>query len=381
VRICRLTLQNFRLHRSIDLPLDGGLTVVWAENARGKSALLEAIAMLSTFRSPRAQGDVEVIARDALESEFPAARVEAQVSRRNESLAVELIVALRAPGVASSVGKRARINGVARRLADAVGELRTVLFCTDDIQVVAGSPSDRRRYLDMMLAQADREYLRSLQKYGKVLQQRNSLLKRIQEGMAHDSELAFWDEETAGLGGYLMARRASALEEIAPLAAGFYAGFNERGEQLSAAYRPALPEGGGADWAERLAAALERNRRREVAAGMTLSGPHRDDFAVEITGMPVSSFGSRGQQRTAALALKLAEAEYLRALSGEDPVLLLDDVLSELDATRRAGVLAAAAGYEQVIVTTAETAALEELLPVAVAAYTFDESGLRRLEA
>jgi DNA replication and repair protein RecF len=256
-----------------------------------------------------------------------------------------------------------RVNGLARRLSEAVGQLAAVLFTAHDMEMVVGPPSLRRRYLDIAISQVDGAYLRALQRYAKVLLQRNHLLKRLQDGSARREELAFWDEQLVLEASAIVGARALTVSNLAPLAAAAHTDLSDGREELSLVYQPHL----GATIDGRQAASLARQElaatfaqelgrwcEREVRAGATILGPHRDDLLVQLDGVSAAAFASRAQQRTIALALRLAEARLLHQRRGDSPVLLLDDVLSELDARRRAAVLAAVADYEQVVITATD---------------------------
>jgi DNA replication and repair protein RecF len=180
VFIFDLQIANYRNYGRVALKLDKGLNLFVGENAQGKSNLLEAIYLLSTLRSSRASSDADLVRRDLLNTEFPVARLSCEVERSAGNLQMEVAVVGRTTDPSHRAGKRVRVNGVAKRASDAVGQLAAVLFTTLDIEIVAGPPLMRRRYLDMMISQVDRGYLRAMQRYAKVLQQRNSLLKRIQ---------------------------------------------------------------------------------------------------------------------------------------------------------------------------------------------------------
>ena len=342
-------------------------------NASGKSNLLEAITLLATARSARARADIELISREALRDDpLPAARLAADVSTARGSVAVELAVTVReatvADGRPAATGRRFRVNGVARRASDLIGQLRVVPFSADDLQIIAGSPGQRRRYLDITISQLDVRYVRALQRYQRVLTQRNGLLRRLQERRGRGvDELEFWDGELATAGGVILAGRAAALAALA-------AGAAERWEQLAPAspplevrYQPRLPPeqaaalsaagpGGPEDATGAAQAALHETllarRGDDIAAGMTRSGPHRDDVHFAIGEGEAGAFASRGEQRTLALALRLAEVALSHERTGDPPLLLLDDILSELDEARRERVLAAAYGVDQVVITT-----------------------------
>jgi DNA replication and repair protein RecF len=361
VHLTSLTLANFRNYTQQEFAFERGPILLLGENAQGKTNVLEAVFLLATGRSERTSGDADLIAWDAREDQQPVARIAGVAARASGDVSVEVAVAGR-PGAQGLVaGKRFRLNGVAKRASDVVGAILAVLFTTDDMELVRGAPSGRRRYLDVMLSQADRAYARALSRYNKVVTQRNALLKRIQEGDAKIGELDYWDDELAGDAATLLASRARCMSDVAPAAADAHTRLSGEREELAVAYQPR-----GIEWtADRLASAedadvaaavkerLRATRTRDAAAGVTLSGPHRDDLALSLGGEAASSFASRGQQRTAALALRLAEATYLHERSGERPVLLLDDVLSELDEQRRAAVLAALEA-DQMLITSAD---------------------------
>jgi DNA replication and repair protein RecF len=356
-----LLLTNFRNYASAELDLGPGVVLFLGENAQGKTNLLEAIALLATGRSERAATDADHIAWSVREDPQPFARVAGVAERGGHGVSVELAVIGRAGAHGNLVAsKRLKLNGVGRRAVDVVGAITAVLFTTDDMELVKGSPSGRRRYLDVMLSQVDRAYSRALPRYMKVVAQRNALLKRIQDGAARRDELAYWDEELARDGATLLSARAGAVDALARAAAEAHAGLSGEQERFELAYAPRFVDGwlppaiaaaGPAEIARVLLEKLQATQARDVAAGVTLSGPHRDDLSMAIGGEPAAAFASRGQQRTAALALRLAEARLLLDRTGERPLLLLDDVLSELDESRRASVLAAI-DADQVLITS-----------------------------
>lgn len=382
-----LQLTNYRNYVRSSVKLEKGLNLFVGDNAQGKSNLLEAVYLLSTLRSSRASHDGDLVRHDILGSEFPVARLSAEVERSAGNLQLELAIVGRTTDPTHRAGKRVRVNGVARKASDAVGQLCAVLFTTLDIEVVAGPPLMRRRYLDMMISQVDRGYLRAMQKYQKVLQQRNSLLKRVQAREANAHELNFWDQELAHAGGLIFWARADALGHIVPQACQQMERLSDGLEQLQLTYRPSL---GGLDehdapiddseWTARMLKALQNLRNREIGAGATLVGPHRDDVQIEIDGMPADSFASRAQQRTAALSMRLAEASYLRRALGDDPVVLLDDVLSELDARRRKGVLEYIDTFQQTLVTTADADRLRDIMTKAASRFVVSAGTVTRFE-
>jgi DNA replication and repair protein RecF len=360
VYVQRFQLTSFRNYRSLDFSAGPGHLLFLGDNAQGKSNLLEALYILASGRSPRALHDVEMIGWGAESEGQPFARILAQVDRREGAVQLETLVvgSSQLPASPTRAGKRYRVNGIARRGMDFVGQLRAVLFTADDLEIISGPPSTRRAYLDAALTQLDRAYYAAQHRYTRILQQRNATLKRIKEGIASPDELSLWDATYTREGATIIAARHNALRRLRELASSSHAVLSGAAlEDLELTYEPALgdemrlliPDEATIDNVQQVfAAALANQRRRETAAGLSLLGPHRDDFSIRLNGTAAASFGSRAQIRTAALSIRLAEAELLRARDDDPPVLLLDDIVSELDAKRRDSVLAGLAGFEQV---------------------------------
>jgi len=346
IHIEHLSLTNFRNYERLELDLPKSLMVLRGDNAQGKTNLLEAIYLLSTAKSHRAATERELINWSPPREGIPVARLLAQVKRGRGRVQVEIAIR----GIseeAEHVQKRIRINGIPRRAIDLVGQVNVVIFSSQDIELIGGSPSLRRRYLDLTHCQIDPRYLRSLQRYNKVLLQRNHLLRLIQERRAEANQLDFWDRELVENGCYLVVQRQLMVAELNDLVQPIHHQLTAGGEQLKISYIPSVGKG---DFMDRLIEV----RKREIAQGMTLVGPHRDDLGFFVHGIDMNVFGSRGQQRTIALSLKLAEARFLHSKIGEHPILLLDDVLSELDSTRRHQLLESISSYEQVVITATD---------------------------
>ncbi|MDE3096693.1 MAG: DNA replication/repair protein RecF [Chloroflexota bacterium] len=374
----QLQLVHFRNYERQELRLAPGPVLFLGENAQGKTNLLEAVFLLAAGRSERASSDADYIGWSARGEPQPFARIAATAVRAAGDVTVELTVAGReGPRGALAASKRYKLNGVPKRASDVVGAITAVLFTTDDMELVKGAPAGRRRYLDVMLSQADHRYLRALQRYTKVVTQRNALLRRIQDGAARPDELAYWDEQLAGDGALLLVSRAQAVARLAGHAAEAHGRLSDERERLGLAYEPRFVEGWPpariaaaepADVASALLARLEATHERDAAAGVTLVGPHRDDLALTLGGEPAGAFASRGQQRTAALALRLAEARLLSERTGDRPLLLLDDVLSELDAARRASVLGVI-DADQVLITGTDPDRFDAAWPAGAQVY------------
>jgi DNA replication and repair protein RecF len=349
VHLISLELANFRSYRELNLSLLPGLTIAYGTNGAGKSNLLEAAYLLAIGKSYRASVERELVAWDAAASGGQAI-IGGLVARADGD--VELRVGLDCAGSSNTVAKRIRVNGVARRASDMVGALGAVLFTAEDIDLVFGSPQGRRRYLDIMLAQFGGQYVQSLQRYQRVLTQRNALLRAIREGRANDSELAYWDSSLCAEGAVVLGARFDAMQRLAPLVAEAFDRL-EASDTLAITYAATVPFE-ERPTPETFAAALERVRGSERGAGMTLVGPHRDDLKITMNGVEMAKHASRGQARLAALGLRVAEARLMEERRNDPPVVLLDDVLSELDDRRRALVLDEAARNNQTIVTTAD---------------------------
>ena len=362
----RLQLSGFRNYLDLDLTLPTGNLLFIGANAQGKSNLLEAVYLLASGRSVRASADIELIGWQVEAEPQPVARVFGSVERRAGPIRLEAIVAGASPGpVPARAGKRLRVNGIPRRGADFVGQLRAVQFTAEDMATITGSPSERRRFLDSMLSQLDRRYYAASRRYARILQQRNAGLKRIRDGQGAVQELAFWDESLVREGAVVVDARARACAKLAPLAASYHRELSgDAMEDLEVAYRPRLAgderlrlesPASAEDFAAMLTGGMHLMRRREIAAGMSLIGPHRDEVEFSINGVSAASYGSRAQVRTATLALRLAEARLLEQDLADPPVLLLDDIVSELDERRRRSVLASIADFDQVWFTATDT--------------------------
>jgi DNA replication and repair protein RecF len=360
VEVQRLQLTSFRSYDALDLGFGAGPQVIVGANAAGKTNLLEALALLGSGRSHRTATEIELIAWSA---EF--ARVAASVQQAGAvgPMEVEVVLARSSP---SAARKRIRVNGVPRRASALTGSLRVVLFAPEDMLLVVGSPALRRGALDALAAQRFPLYARTLSTYGRALQQRNGLLRAIREGLAGSDQLAYWDELLINEGGTLVAQRLDLLEELAAPLAAAHAEIAPEEEALVAAYvtnAPALPGEGPPDALRRR---LAETAEKELWNGSTLVGPHRDDIGFSIGERELSTFASRGQQRTAILAFKLAALDLLTALDGHPPLLLLDDVFSELDPRRRAHLVRRVGELPQAFITTTALSDLDaELIRLA----------------
>lgn len=374
--LARLSLSHFRNYERLELEFGSGITLLYGNNAQGKTNLLEAIFFLATARSPHAGAERELIHWGAATEPIPFARVEAQIGRANgvmTELEIVLVTGEERDLTVARVSKRIKVNGVNKRAIDLLGNLNVVLFLPQDLELVFGSPGDRRRYLDTTLSQIDPKYSRALQQYNHVLEQRNALLKEFRERSFNAAELEPWNNKLVENGSYVMARRAQAIETYNGLVSEIHPQLTAEHKELKLHYQPtipveafALPEtrqlGLGltppSAPLEQIAMAfrgqLAALRAKEAGAALTLVGPHRDDLRFTVDGVDMTTYASRGQGRTIAVALKLAEIELMRAETGEEPVLLLDDVMSELDKPRRAALSHAILSAKQAIVSATD---------------------------
>ncbi|MBC7806491.1 MAG: DNA replication/repair protein RecF [Akkermansiaceae bacterium] len=367
MRVSRLELFDFRNYDQVHIEPAAGLNVFVGANAQGKTNLLEAVCALATTKSVRAGRDNEMVRFGA-----EACRIVAAVVKETGSGDTLLEMAIGA-GTPQSTAERklVKINhGKQPRIADLIGHLNAVFFSSLDLDIVRGDPSERRRFLDYEIAQVSPAYLIAYAQFRKALEQRNRLLKDIRFGSVSADALDTWTEQIIRHGARLMERRRSYITQLAQHADTVQRSITDGAETLTVEYCPSfvIPEGAVSegDIAEAFRAALTAVRRDELARGSTLLGPQRDDLLFRVgsdaaTATDVRLYGSQGQQRTVALALRLAERRLLEEMVGEPPVVLLDDVLSDLDERRRKEVLALSlTGGQQTFLTVTEAEALPE---------------------
>lgn len=353
MQVQALELSHYRNYQNLSVELDPNLNIFVGDNAQGKTNLVESIYLLATGRSHRTFRDTDLINWNENE-----AQIRAQVHTRMGGFSMRVILS-------RSRRKRFWIGGEElRRQSELLGFFNVVLFSPDDLQLVKGSPSMRRHFIDLGLAQVSRVYRHDLVNYNKVLQQRNSLLKDIVERKARTDQLHLWDEQLIEYGSRIMYRRAKAIERIATFAEASHRGISGGEEVLAVHYLPFyLQEEESVEGIKQFSAEeitrdfikeLESNRWQESRRGTTLVGPQRDDVLFQIDGKDARQFASQGQQRTVVLAIKLAELEFMREEVGEYPTLLLDDVLSELDFSRRSMFLETIGNKVQTLLTTTD---------------------------
>lgn len=315
--ITEVSLRDFRNLSQLKMEPSRGINVIYGSNAQGKTNFLESLYFCATGRSLRGKSDQQLIRFDAAESHI---RMLVQRERRCDRIDVHL---------KQNEKKGVAVNGLpVRKLGELFGTLYAVIFSPEDLSIVKDGPAERRRFLDMELCQLSKVYYYDLQQYYRILKQRNNLLKEIQKKPAMAETLFVWDAQLAEYGERIIGARKRFLLRLDKIAAEKLSCLTGGKDALETQYKPNCEAG-------HLAEKLRRNLDRDIAFGATQSGPHKDDILFSINGREVKIYGSQGQQRTTALAARLAEIDLIREETGEEPVLLLDDVFSELDEKRQ----------------------------------------------
>ncbi len=375
----RLSLTNFRALSRLDLDLPRRLVLLVGRNAQGKTSILEAIYYLATFSSFHTINDRQLINLGLNGDPLAVARIvaEFQTSQRTHSLEVRLIQ--EGGGLQPRFSKQILLDGVKKRPSDTLGQFNAVLFTPQMTRVIEGAPADRRHYLDELISQVVPHYAHHLTELGKVLTRRNALLKTLGEQGGDSSQLDVWDEMLAKHAAFVMHVRIQAINELADLARRFHQRLTDNQEVLRLSYQPAYepipaPRGQLAlpvevdldrsaislpDLQSGYLAALHAAHRGDIQRGATTLGPHRDELRFISNKLDLGDFGSRGQGRTAVLSMKMAEVQWMRSKTGEWPVLLLDEILSELDPQRRSDLLKVVEEVEQALLTSADLAMFE----------------------
>jgi DNA replication and repair protein RecF len=398
--LSRLSLTNFRNYTRLSLDMPRRTMVLQGANAQGKTNVLEAIYYLAAARSPYASNDTQLVNWLAEQDDLPHARIDAELVRGNAIVHIEIILQHNGNGQ-SRYRKYIRINGAPKRVMDLLGQANIVLFVPQDVSLIDGSPNGRRRYLDATLCQIDVQYCHALSHYSRVLEQRNSLLKQLRERNGSPDQLVFWDERLAEHGAEIIARRQRVILDLETLAQPIHGDLSGGQERLRLRYVPSFdprkPHDNGQDLLpglnlpppisipqdaaytqEAFLARLTSMRWEEIQRGITLSGPHRDDFRFLDGQIDLQIYGSRGQQRSAVLALKLAEVRLMAQTTGEQPILLLDEVMSELDAQRRRYLCQQLDRVEQSLITTTDLGDLTQDVLQSATVYHVSQGHLER---
>ncbi len=347
MKVEHLTLRNFRNYAHCELELHPRLNILVGQNAQGKTNLLESVHFLSTGRSHRTSNQYDLIRWDTT-----GFFLHARIKKRNVRAQIDF-------RLDASRKRELKINGIPeRKLSSLLGVLNSVLFTPEDLQLLKGPPALRRRFLDIELSQVSAVYLYALQQYNRALIQRNNLLRSFEGKVTNPVALETWTEQLVKYGARVTRLRQQALKALAKYAAPSLHQISGGKEKLSLIYRPwGLKVECGETESEITRVfweILQRQHANELRRGVTLVGPHRDDFVSLLNGIDVREFGSQGQQRSTVLALKMAELAFMYEITGNYPVLLLDDVLSELDEKRRQALLYQVDHGIQTIITGTE---------------------------
>ncbi len=376
-----LSLTNFRNYARLEMEFPSGLLLLAGANAQGKTNLIEALYYLATFLSFQAESDRQLINFTAARQPLAVARMVADYQRglSDHRLEVRLILEQENRNGASRIRKEVLLDGVKQKLAATVGHFSAVVFLPQSTQIIDGSPEERRRFLNLAIGQVNPAYTEALADYNRALQQRNALLKLLAERGGDESQLEYWDAEISRLGGLLIYSRIQALHELEALAAPIHRELTRGKEGLAFLYQPSydplleqtaqyrlavevaidrqkLPLGQIQD---RYREVLQKQRHQDIQRGITTVGPHRDEIRFLSNGLDLGAYGSRGQGRTAVIALKLAELEWIKNKHNQSPLFLLDEVLAELDPNRRRDLLCRLLECQQAILTTTELGLFE----------------------
>lgn len=333
-------MKNFRNYEDLSISFDQGTNILYGDNAQGKTNVLEAVYLCGTTKSHRGSKDREMIRFDQEES-----HIRMRVNKDGVSHKIDMhLKKNKAKGIA--------IDGIAiRRAAELFGIVNLVAFSPEDLNIIKNGPSERRRFMDLELCQLNKVYLQELASYNKILNQRNKLLKDIAFHPGLEDTLDVWDMQLVSYGKKIIALRKEFLEELGEIIKTIHSSLTGEKEEIQLLYEPDVCE-------EELEERLRLAREKDLRFHITSIGPHRDDFCVKINGIDIRKYGSQGQQRTAALSLKLSEIYLVEKVTKDHPVLLLDDVLSELDSSRQRYLLQSIHNIQTIITCTG----LDELI-------------------
>jgi len=373
--LTHLSLTDFRIFSRFDQAVPLNSLILVGDNAQGKTSLLEAVYYLSTLDSFQASNSLDLINFSALQDNLAVCRIVADFRKKDTDhhLEIRIIKDTNSNGN-YSIRKEVLLDGSQQKINSVIGTFNAVLFLPQMLQIVTGSPQLRRHYLNLTLAQVDPTYTESLSEYNKALTQRNALLKQLNERSGDVDQLSYWDEKITQAGAYIIYARIQAIRDLGYIAAPIHQDLTRGEEILRLNYLPSFDPAASPPGQIELPLenALDRSgvelkdiqdgyrekllssRSEDIYRGVTSRGPHRDEMRYLSNGIDLGNFGSRGQLRTAMLAIKLAEVNWLNEKNGDWPVLLLDEVLAELDDTRRQDLLDRLAKTEQSLLTTTD---------------------------
>ncbi|MBO4863505.1 MAG: DNA replication/repair protein RecF [Eubacterium sp.] len=329
-----LALNNFRNYNNLDINFSDHINILYGDNAQGKTNILEAIYLAATTKSHRGSKDKEIIGFGQEESHI-------RLNLKKKDVGHRIDMHLR-----KNQSKGVAIDSIPiRRSTELFGLINIIMFSPEDLSVVKNGPGERRRFMDMEICQLSRIYYSNLLKYNKILDQRNSLLKRMYFDKSAEDTLDVWDDQLVETGNSIISERRNFIEMINDIIRDIHQKITSGKEDIEIKYEPNIDE-------KSFAKVLKNKRQLDIKNTVTMTGPHRDDFGIYINGNDVRVYGSQGQQRTAALSLKLAEIELVKKIINDNPILLLDDVMSELDSKRRDSLLEGIGDIQTIITCT-----------------------------
>jgi len=374
MQLTRLSLTNFRGIARLDVDLPDGTILIVGKNAQGKTTVLEAIYFLATLSSFHASNDRELINLLAARENLAVGRIVGEFTKQGRTHRIEVRIIQERTSRGELRGrKEVLLDGVKKPSRQVIGQFNAVLFLPQMMQIIEGSPDERRRYLDLAISQVVPNAATALNEYRKVVTQRNALLKQLNERKGDQEQLTFWDERLARRGARIIADRITAIQEMDLIAGRIHHQITNGAEVLRLDYQPSFdpvpapknqpsllysPPDRSQFKIEEIETAfldaLKAKRQEEIARGMSTLGPHRDELRFISNGIDLGTYGSRGQIRTALMTLKLAEMTWMQEKTGNWPVLLLDEVLAELDEDRRSDLLSRVAQSKQSLLTTTD---------------------------
>ncbi len=368
----QLELRNYRNYESIDVSFENKVNVILGENAQGKTNIMESIYVLAMAKSHRTSNDKDLIRWD---QEY--AKIKGRIQKYNGALPLELVL--------SKKGKKAKSNHLEQsKLSQYVGNMNVVMFAPEDLHLVKGSPQVRRRFIDMEIGQVSPVYLHDISLYQKILQQRNHYLKQLQTRKQKDQTmLDVLTEQFIEMAVKITKKRFEFVQLLESWAKPIHSGISRNLETLEIVYKPSLDVSDNQEWSKMVDIYEQKFndiREREIDRGVTLVGPHRDDLQFIVNDRDVQTFGSQGQQRTTALSVKLAEIELIHSEIKEYPILLLDDVLSELDDYRQSHLLNTIQGKVQTFVTTTNVDGIDHQTLNEATTFEVEAGSMKRLK-
>ena len=329
-----LELENFRNYETLSLKFDKGTNILTGENAQGKTNILEALYICSTTKSHKGSKDSEIINFNSDES-----HIKTIIDKNDEDVVIDFHLRKNKSKVIALNHEKLK------KTSELIGILNVVLFSPEDLNIIKGGPAFRRTFIDMQICRLDSSYVFNLSNYNKIIDQRNKLLKDIYFQPALKETLFIWDSQLQSYGSQVIKKREEFVKELNDIVKEIHYKLTGNKEYIDIKYEPDTKE-------DEIEKKLKENAERDLKSKATSSGPHRDDFIININGIDARKYGSQGQQRTAALSLKLAEIDIIKKKTGENPILLLDDVLSELDSNRQNMLLESIKNIQTIITCT-----------------------------